>query len=97
MARHGTKKAHAEKLADDGGMTSRKLWLTVFTMVIITALGLISGLAAFTGLAANLPVVVGGVLGALGVFCGANVATKFASAGVLKGATETEPVEQGQE
>lgn len=80
---------HANELARDGGFASRKLWVTLASMLIITGLGLLSGLPTFSLLGPNLGVTIGGVLGALGLFCGANVAAKFNAASVAKEAGKT--------
>ena len=60
----------------DGGWGSRKFWLAVFAMSLISGLGLLGSLAAFSGLGVNLPTLVGGILGALGIYSGANVGVR---------------------
>lgn len=77
-------KSKKDALLHDGGATSRKLWLTVFAMILIVGTGVLAGLTVFSGLATQLSVIVGGILGALGIYAGANVSTKFAAAGVRK-------------
>lgn len=68
----------------ESGYASRKFWLTVYAMNLIAILGVLSGLAMFGGLAAVLSVIVGGILGGLAIYAGANVSTKFAAAQVSK-------------
>lgn len=82
----GIEVKHRDDLAEDGGYSSRKMWLTILAMILIVGVGLLTGLTVFTALAPQLAVIVGGVLGALGIYAGANVSTKFASAGVRKAA-----------
>lgn len=60
----------------------QKFWLSVICMTLI----FVTGVAAsfLTALAAQLSVLVGGYVGALTVYCGANALTNAANAGVEK-------------
>jgi hypothetical protein len=73
---------HAAEMAADGDMKSRKFLLTLLAMALIVICGVLSGW--LTGLAATLSIVVGGILGALGIYAGANVSTKWAAASIVK-------------
>jgi hypothetical protein len=77
--------------AKDGGYASRKFWLTIISMGVIIVLTLVGSLGAFTSIGANLPTAVGGILGALGIYCGANVATKWGK-GTPQPTSPTKPV-----
>jgi hypothetical protein len=77
-----------KEIAKDGGYGSRKFWLTIVSMAIIVILTLVGSLSAFTSIGANLPTAVGGILGALGIFAGANVATKWSAAQASKPAVK---------
>lgn len=60
----------------DGGYASRKLWFSVGTSVGILAVGMVAAfLPAFRP---SLEVVVGGLLGVLAIYSGANVGGKLA-------------------
>ncbi len=73
---------HAAALTEDGGTKSRKFLLTLLAMFLIVVCGVLSGWLA--GLAASLSVVTGGILGALALYCGANVTTKWSAASISK-------------
>lgn len=68
----------------DSGYASRKFWLTIFAMCLIVGCGIIAGTHWGAGLGANLPTVVGGIVGSLGIFAGANVMVKAAAAKAAK-------------
>jgi uncharacterized membrane protein YhaH (DUF805 family) len=82
-----------DDLNKDSGYSSRKFWMTIIAMGLIMVSGILSGLALFSGLSPMLPVVVGGILGALTVYAGANTATKFAAASIAKASDALEPAE----
>lgn len=62
----------------DGGFASRKLWFAVGTSVLVFASGILA--AYFPAFRPGLETVVGGELGALALYLGGNVGTKFALA-----------------
>lgn len=64
--------------AADGGYTSRKFVLTLVSMGAIVALAVSA--AWCPGLAAQIPNAVTGILGALGIYSGVNVATRWTHA-----------------
>src|SRR3954471_18355724 len=55
----------------DGGMGSRKLWFCIGAALVIAVVGVLTIWAP--GLAAIYPELIGGVLGACAMYCGANV------------------------
>lgn len=59
----------------DGGYASRKFWLTVLAMALIV--GCFISTAWLTSLAVQLTVAIGGILGALGLYVGANVSADW--------------------
>lgn len=87
----------------DGGLKSRKLWLSVFCLVLLTVMVCVG--CHFAAVAGMFPEYVGGVLGILTIFTGGNVVARNATAkhladklGPVFGAAEkpepTAPVEQ---
>jgi hypothetical protein len=72
----------AEDVSADKGFASRKFWITVLAMVLILLSGFIAGY--FPAFGAQLTAVIGGIVGCLGLYVGANVSTKFAAAGIKK-------------
>lgn len=80
-----------EDMHRDSGYASRKLWLAVFAMSLIVGGGIIAGTHWGAGLGANLPTVVGGIVGIFGIFAGANVAVKAQAAKAAKPAAPSAP------
>ena len=78
----GIKIEPRDDLVYDSGYASRKFWLTVVAMVLVVLTGLTAAFVPALGPVVS--TVVGGLLGALGIYAGANVSTKFAAAGVKK-------------
>lgn len=75
-----------KRVLKDGGYASRKFWLTVATSGSIIALGALAALHPVFG--PNLDTVVGGLLGALAIYMGANVGAKYT---IGKTTKQTEP------
>lgn len=73
----------------DGGLGSRKLWFAVGVCALIFAGACLS--TYFTGLRVNFDAMVGGLLGALGIYAGANVGVKWSLHKNLKGKPEPAP------
>jgi len=71
-----------EDLAKDGGMMSRKLHLTLLVIFLMVGLGLACNWIPALG--AQLPTIVPGLLGALAIFVGGNVASKFNASSLAK-------------
>ncbi len=81
-----------EDMHRDSGYASRKLWLSMFAMCLIFVGGVLAGTRLGAGLGANLPTVVGGIVGCLGIFAGANVAIKAQAAKAEAAKTATPAV-----
>lgn len=62
----------------DGGLKSRKLWLSVFCLMLLTAMVCVG--CHFAAVAGMFPEYVGGVLGVLTIFTGGNVVARNATA-----------------
>lgn len=75
----------------DGGLSSRKLWFAVSVCGLIFAGACLS--TYFTGLKVNFDAMVGGLLGALGIYAGANVGVKYAYSKAGAGKLAPEPAE----
>lgn len=60
----------------DAGYTSRKFVMCVGAGLIIVGIGLLAG-TVMPGVAGILPEIVGGILGACGLFISGNVATRY--------------------
>ena len=71
-----------ESLRYDNGFMSRKLHLTLLAMFLVIGAGVTGHW--LSGVAANLQTIVGGILGALAIFVGGNVATKFTASNLAK-------------
>ena len=71
-----------KSLASDGGFLSRKLHLTVFAMLLIVGLGIVCHWSPNIG--AQMQTLVTGLLGALAIFIGGNVANKFTASNLMK-------------
>lgn len=84
----------ADAIHHDSGYASRKLWVTIFAMCLIFMGGLVAGTGWGAGLGANLPTVVGGIVGCLAIFAGANVMVKNTAAKAAKPA-DPKPVAKG--
>ncbi len=78
----GTELEPHQELANDGGLASRKLWLTIGVIIAIIGVSILS--AFMPVLIPELPTIVGGILGALGLYLGGNVAVKFAAGKVAQ-------------
>ena len=74
----------ASQLAEDDGWASRKFVAFLVAAGLIVAVDLLSSIHALSALAGNLGTVVGGLVTLYGAFAGANVAMKYAAAGVAK-------------
>ena len=68
----------------DGGYASRKFWFSVYTSALIFVSGALASTQTFKLLAPQLNVIVGGLLGALAIYCGANVGAKHVIGKFLK-------------
>lgn len=69
--------SHAQNLKErDGGLASRKLWLTVFTMVLVFGSGLLAGY--WQPFAAGMNTIVSGLIGCLSLYLVGNVSSKWA-------------------
>jgi membrane protein DedA with SNARE-associated domain len=79
----------------DGGVKSRKLWYSVGTSVLIFGAGLIA--ARWTAFQPSLATIVGGLLGALSLFIGGNVAGKHVLGKVAptQPSQPTDPTKEG--
>lgn len=79
----------ALSVSKDGGYKSRKLWLSVFAMCLIFAAAcLASKSPAFQ---ADFATLVGGIVGALGIYAGANTAVKQVTKSEDLGVSEETP------
>lgn len=68
--------SHAKNLKEkDGGLSSRKLWLTVFAMALVFGAGCLA--AFWPNFAPNLSTIVSGVVGSLSLYLVGNVSSKF--------------------
>ena len=74
----------SKALREDKGYASRKLWMTILTMALIVGLAFLSALAGFVALGPNLGTVIGGLIGCLALYLGANAVVKHSAAGVAK-------------
>lgn len=71
---------------NDGGVFSRKLWLTVGTMLLMVVCWFMTGRLTF--LATTFDALVGGLLGALAMFIVGNVSNKYVVAKQAAGAAQ---------
>ncbi len=71
----------------DGGYSSRKMIMSYAAMGLISGGSLVC--AHWPAFGANYPTLVGGILGALTVYCGVNVANSFVASKHLQGIGET--------
>jgi hypothetical protein len=71
-----------EELSKDGGMMSRKLHLTLLVIFLTVGLGLACNWLPALGV--QLQTVVTGLLGALAIFVGGNIAGKFNASSLMK-------------
>ena len=69
-------------LANDKGYLSRKLHLTVLAMFLVVGMGIACHWS--TGIGNQMQTIISGILGALAIFVGGNVATKFSAASLAK-------------
>lgn len=60
----------------DGGYASRKLWFGIGTSTVICLLAIL-GAWILPELLPQLPTVIGGLIGVLGIFVGGNLGSKF--------------------
>lgn len=73
----------------DNGLSSRKLWYAIGTSIGILVVGLISALwPAFRPTAET---IVGGLLGSLALYSGANVGNKFVMGKVASALSQSDP------
>lgn len=81
--------------AKDGGAKSRKLWYALFTTAVIFAGAMLSSTS--DSFAAIYDTMVGGVLGALGLYLSGNVGTKWVvkGQGKIPGQPPAEPPVEG--
>jgi hypothetical protein len=77
-----TEELTPKSIASDGGILSRKLHLTIFAMLLIVGLGIVCHWSLNIG--AQMQTLVTGLLGALAIFVGGNVANKFTAANLMK-------------
>lgn len=75
----------------DGGMSSRKLWLTILVAFMIFAGNLLS--ARWAAVATSYTTMVGGLIAALSVYAGANVSNRWLTSKHVLGMSNTLPVE----
>lgn len=59
----------------DGGLASRKLWLAVFAMLVVTGLGALTLVSE--AVVATLPSVTAAIVALYAAYVGANVSTKW--------------------
>ena len=71
-----------ERMFEDGGFGSRKLYLTLLVIFLMVGLGVTCNW--IPALSSQLPTVVSGLLGALALFIGGNVASKFNASSLSK-------------
>jgi hypothetical protein len=72
----------SEELAKDGGLGSRKLYLTLLVFFLIVGAGIACNWVPALGV--QLQTIVGGLLGALALYLGGNVISKFNAVNLAK-------------
>ncbi len=67
----------------DGGLASRKLWITVLTMVLLVVVALLT--TKIPSLVPLYATISGSLIGALAIYCGGNIATRWVHKDTMDG------------